>query len=136
MITAKQITVVHLAKARLGLEDDMYREILQKLGGVASAKQLDAAGFEAVMEYFASCGFQSTWRKRTFGNRPGMATPPQVDLIRGLWRDFSGADDEAALNKWLERSFHITALRFLDKVMAQKAITGLKKMLARKATAA
>lgn len=130
-MSPKQIALIHVAKKRLGLDDDMYRAILYKLGGVMSAKDLNAAGFEAVMEYFTACGFRSDWTHRTFGRRPGMASPAQVDLIKSLWSEYTGRDDEAALNKWLERSFHVSALRFLPASMAQKAITGLKRMKSR-----
>lgn len=131
-MTKPQLALIHLAKKQLGFEDDMYRAILHKLGGVESAKDLDAAGFKAVMEYFNSWGFKSTWRERTYGERPGMASPRQVELIRKLWHEYSGADDGAALNKWLERTCKLSALAFLTPQAAQAAITGLKKMIARK----
>jgi phage gp16-like protein len=130
-MTNEQLALIHVAKKQLGLDDDTYRAILQKLGRVESAKQLDAAGFEAVLRYFNSCGFESTWRKRNYGERPGMASPRQVALIRQLWREYTGGDDDAALNKWLERTCKLSALAFLTPKAAQDAITGLKKMTAR-----
>jgi hypothetical protein len=136
-MTPGRLKVIHIGKRYMkscvpGFNDDMYRAILKKLGGVDSAKDLDTAGFEAVMEYFASWGFRSDWTKRTFGYRPGMASPGQVQLIRDLWLEFSGSDDEPALNKWLDRHFHVSALRFVTPDAAQKAITGLRRMVARK----
>ena len=131
-MTPKQIGLIHVAKKQLGLTDDQYRALLLWAGGVESAKDLDAAGFERVMGYLTRLGFKSDWTKRTFGNRPGMASPRQVDLIRELWRDYSGADDDAALGKWLERSYKVSSLRFLDAPAAQKAITGLRAMTRRK----
>lgn len=132
MISCSQIALVHVAKKKLGLPEDVYRAILLRHGGVESAKDLDAAGFNAVMLYFWRCGFKSDWMKRTYGNRAGMATAPQVRLIKDLWRDYTGQDDERALDRWLDRSFHITALRFATPDIARNAITGLKKMIARK----
>lgn len=108
-------------------------QLLQKLGGVESAKDLDAEGFKAVMEYFNSFGFKSTWRARTYGERAGMASPRQIELICGLWRDYTGSDDSAALNRWIERTCKLSALAFLTPKAAQAAITGLKKMTARTA---
>lgn len=131
MITTSQIALIHVAKKQLGLDDDMYRAILQIHGRVESSKDLDAAGFEAVMRYFNKCGFKSTWRELTYGDRPGMASPRQVKRIRALWREYSGADDGAALNKWLERTCKLSALAFLTPKAAQDAITGLKIMTAR-----
>ena len=87
------------------------------------------------MRYFTACGFRSTWTKRTYGKRPGMATPAQIELIGKLWLERSGGDDEAALGRWLERCYHVTPLRFLDRDAAGKAVKGLNAMTKRKAAA-
>lgn len=131
-ITPKQISVVHVAKKQLALSEEMYRAILINKGGVDTAADLDRAGFEAVMTYLTACGFRSTWTQRTFGRRPGMATPKQVDLIRDLWNQWSDGKDEHELNHWLERSYGVSALRFLDGPTTAKAIAGLKAMIGRK----
>jgi hypothetical protein len=132
-MTRSQFAILKLAQKRLGLDDDTYRAVLRIHGGVESAKDLKPTGFKTVMQYFADCGFESDWRKRTYGDRrPGMASPKQIDTIRSRWFDFSGRNDEAALNRWLERSYRVTALRFLDQEQASKALTGLKKMVARR----
>lgn len=131
-MTPKQIALVHLAAKQLRLDDDLYRTVLKVRGGVDSAKDLDRDGFERVMAYFTAHGFRSTWTKRTFGKRPGMASPEQVDIIRRLWERWSGDTDEAAINRWLERSYHISSLRFLTTENASKAINGLKAMVRRR----
>lgn len=131
-IGRKQLAVVHMAATELKLDDVSYRDVLNRFAGVSSAKDLDNQGFTAVMAYFTALGFRSTWTQRTYGRRPGMASPKQIDLIRKLWRDWSGADDEAALGRWLDRSFHVSALRFLDRAGADKAVNGLRAMLRRK----
>lgn len=131
-LTRKQFGLIHVARKQLGLEDLMYRAVLYKCGGVYSATDLDERGFGAVMEYFAFMGFRSTSRKGPYGHRPGMATPGQIDMIRKLWRNWSGAEDERALNAWLEHSYHVSALRFTDRATAAKAIIGLKSMLDRR----
>lgn len=139
-MTRAQLAVIHKAKAWLrsrcdNFDEAAYRELLRHAGSVESAKDLDFAGFAAVMEYFNAWGFRSTWMQRTYGERPGMASPRQVKLIRALWREYTGADDEAALNKWMDRHFKVSALRFATPDQAQKAITGLRRMVARKAAA-
>ncbi len=66
-----------------------------------------------------------------------MASPAQVDLIRSLWRAWASepGDDDTTLNRWLEKHYKVSALRFLTREAAGKAITGLKRMSARKAQA-
>ncbi|WP_430913138.1 regulatory protein GemA [Methylobacterium sp. sgz302541] len=132
MISPKRVAVVQVARRQLGLDEAQYRAVLHHHGGgAASAKDLDEAGFEAVMAYFNAFGFRSTWMRRSYGNRPGMASPKQVALIRGLHREWSGVEDEAALNRWLDASFKVSALRFLTAGGAQQAITALRSMTGR-----
>jgi hypothetical protein len=139
-VTREQLAVIHLAKKQLGWSEELYRAILRELGGVAgdkpSAKDLTAEGFDLVMAYATSWGFNSTWRQRTFGKRPGMATPGQVELIRTMWREYTGGDDDPALNKWLDNKFGCSALRFAGPKIAHSAITALRAMKSRKAAKA
>lgn len=133
-ISTKQIALIHVAKRQLALDDDSYRDILKRFGRVESAADLDAKGFYMVMKYLTALGFRSNWTLRTYGYRPTMATPPQIDLIRSLWRRFSGAvdEDDIELNKWLDRFQKVSALRFVDNKKAAKVISALKAMVARK----
>jgi len=132
-IPAKKLAVLHVAKKQLGLADPDYRAILFGYGGVESAADLDEGGFQRVMNYLTALGFRSDWTKRTFGDRPGMATPAQVDLVRSLWGDCHGPDErEAALNGWLAKYHKVSALRFVTRAKAQAVITALKAMAARK----
>lgn len=135
-ISAKQIQIIHVAKAKLGLDDESYRTILGQVAGVTSSRDLKRAGFRAVMEYFAKLGFAPSGEPgHGFGERAAMASPKQVELIRALWREFKGeAADDFSLGRWLERSFHRSSVRFLGYDQAHKAIGALKKMKARRST--
>lgn len=122
-----------MAKRDLALDDETYRDILLRFGGCSSSKELDAFGFDHVMKYFTALGFRSDWTKRTFGERRGMASPAQIDLIRSLWRQYTGEDDpsDSGLNAWLNRFQKVAALRFVDVQKATKVIAALKAMVAR-----
>lgn len=88
-LSKKQIgLMIHVAKARLDLDDEEYRAVLLQEAGVETSKALDVWGFEAVMDRFATLGFKSGFRARSWGERPGMASAAQVELIRALWREF------------------------------------------------
>ncbi|KQX34097.1 hypothetical protein ASD04_17810 [Devosia sp. Root436] len=134
-LPGKKIALLHVAKRDLHLSDDDYRAMLVQVAGVASATELDLLGFERVIAHLTRLGFKSTWSKRTFGNRAGMASPSQVDLIRKLWGEYhhQGNDEtaEAALNTWLTRYHHVSALRFVTAEIAGRIIPGLKAMAAR-----
>ena len=136
-IDNKKIALIQVAKSQLGLSDEDYRAVLKRYGNADSSKDLDLTAFKAVMTYFEQCGFKLTAKKKSFGNRPGMATEKQVALIRKLWVDFtSGAGTDATLGKWLDQSFKVSAVRFVNTGTAHKAITALKAMVERKTTTA
>ncbi|WP_051356904.1 regulatory protein GemA [Azorhizobium doebereinerae] len=50
--TAQQISAIHAAKARLGLDEDSYRHVLEAVTGKRSAKQLSAGEAGSVIERF------------------------------------------------------------------------------------
>lgn len=132
-ISRQQIALVHIAKHRLGLTEDAYRDILTYIGGAETSRDLDSTGFAMVMDHLALLGFQSEWRTRNLGERPGMATPAQVSLIRNLWREYTdGSGNDLSLGKWLDRTFGVSAMRFVSKEQAPKIITALKAMKGKK----
>ncbi|WP_096701622.1 regulatory protein GemA [Magnetospirillum sp. 15-1] len=129
----KQLSLIHVAKAQLCMEEDDYRAILRRFGGVESSANLDPSGFARVMDAFTRLGFRSDFSKRNFGERAAMASPRQVALIRDLWTEYTGGEGtDATLGKWLERTFKVSSLRFLTAECAPKAITALKAMKAKK----
>lgn len=131
-ISNKQKAVLHVAKSKLKLTEAEYRDALVQLAGVTSSTELDQGGFETMMGYLEFCGFTPLQaRGPDYGNRPGMATFAQLELIRTIWTEHTGHSGEETLNKWLARTFKVSSLRFVTKPMAQKAITALKAMKAR-----
>ncbi|MFD3190698.1 regulatory protein GemA [Sedimentitalea sp. HM32M-2] len=134
-ITRNQMKLVYVAKSKLPLTEEQYRAALVQIGGVASLTELGADGFAALMGFFEYLGFEpATPKGRSYGMRPGMASIGQIELIRALWPEYTrGNAGEDALNKWLERSWKISSLRFLRKEAAPKVIPALKSMKARAA---
>lgn len=134
-ISSNQLKLLWTAKTKLKLSDDMFRTALVHIAGVTSSKDLDADGFAAIMGFFEYLGFAPLVRQgQNYGDRPGMASFAQIELIRTLWREYTQDQaGEDALNKWLERSFKVSSLRFLRAASAQKVITALKAMKARAA---
>jgi phage gp16-like protein len=135
-IDRRKIALLHVAKAKLGLSDETYRLALAHIAGVTSSTELDLAGFEAIMGFFEWMGFKPLRPNGpSFGNRPGMASFAQIALIRALWHEYthSAYAGEGELNKWLERCFKVSSLRFLKAEAAPKVITALKAMKGRHA---
>jgi phage gp16-like protein len=137
-MTSKRIALVRVARDRLGMSDDDYRALLLRVAGVNSSRDLDFPGFDAVMAEFRRLGFRSDWHKDTGGNTAfGMATAPQIALIKRLWREYTaGEGSDAGLRTWLEGKFKVSDVRFADATLARKIIGALRAMVARRNGAA
>ena len=129
-ISSRQKALLHVAKGQLKLTEEDYRLALVHLAGVTTSLDLDTAGFEALMGFFEWRGFKPLVAQGSnYGNRPGMASIAQLELIRALWREWTdGAGDEGGMNTWLERYHKASSLRFLTRDRAPKVITALKAM--------
>ncbi|MBN9447284.1 MAG: regulatory protein GemA [Bosea sp.] len=130
MLTSKHFAMIHAAKRQLDLTEDDYRGLLLRIGGAESARDLSADGFTRLIGAFEVLGFRRT--KAPSHVRRGMATPAQIALVESMWKDWSGSDNGEGLRQWLERSYRISAPRFMTGDHAAMAINGLRQMLRRK----
>lgn len=131
-LPAAKLAMIHVARRKLGMEEADYRLFLLRMAGVETARDLTAAGFRQVMEGFAHLGFQNDSAARNFGRRPGMAGAGHVAAMRRLWLEYTGGTGtDATLGKWLERTWGISALRFVTADQAPKVVAVLKQMVAR-----
>ncbi len=130
MLARSKLALLHVAKARVGMTDDDYHAMLQRIAGVSSSTKLDDWGFDSVMAEFERLGFVSTARRKVFGGkRAGMASPAQITKIRTLWASYtSGQGTDASLGKWLDGHFKVSALRFVAAELAPKVIGALSNM--------
>lgn len=134
MLERNKIALIQVARQQLGLSDDDYRAILNRIAGVSGSRDLDDAGFSALMLHFNGLGFESTSKKRNFGDRRGMASAAQVAKIRSQWQRFTeGTGTDATLGKWLASRFKVNSVRFVTASVATKVIGALTTMNSRKA---
>lgn len=131
MMTHKQLAMIQAAKRQLALTEQEYRELLWRVGQVTSARDLSAAGFTSMILVLETLGFQRSSPPTPI--RRGMATPAQLALVEQLWHQWVEGDSPEALRHWLERSFKISALRFMTTDHAAMAINALRVMNRRKA---
>ncbi len=127
-VSKRQLALLWTAKSKVRLSDEDFRVALVQLTGCASTRELDRPGFEVMMGFMEWLGFKPlTAEGPNYGNRPGMASFAQIELIRALWRETDyGAGGEGGLNTWLRNKFGIDTMRFLTADAAPKAITALK----------
>lgn len=99
------ITLIHIAKSNLSLDDDAYRDSLEGVTGKTSCSKMTIPELEKALEHFKSCGFKPT-AKRKYS--PKTVVKDRRSKIRAMWitmyndgviRDGS----EKALSSWIER---------------------------------
>ena len=133
-LAPEKVRLVQLARARVGLREDDYRSLLMRVGGVTSSRALSRDGFRLLMDAFARLGFQSDSNAENLGRRPGFATAGQVAALRRLWSDYTGDEGtEGELGRWLERTWGVSALRFLSAEQGPKAVSAMRAMCRRRA---
>ena len=132
---------IEIAKKALGLDDDAYRDVLQRLFGKRSRTQLGNAQLVDLVEHFKSLGFRPIRKAPArAGGRP-LADGALQGKIRALWISLHhlGAvrePSEKALVAFCKRvtggrTRGIDALQWLTPDAAIKAIEALKAMAAR-----
>ena len=139
MATSLQIKKIHTLKNFIGLDDDLYREMLMSFD-VQSSKNLtktEAGIFIEILE--AKAEKFGNWVKRPkkyadLYRDENMATQAQLRYIEGLWKEVAYFDDEdfnkKSLRKFLKSKFKIDDIMFLTKAKATKVIQGIKGMKA------
>ena len=129
--------ILHVAKNRLCLDDDSYRDALEAHGGARSSKGLDFRGYINVMKHFERCGFERKvegGRLKAEGTatvRPGMATEKQIKKIYALWWSlghsyYNKGKEFQALRGFLKKRFNVEHERFLDFETAHAVIEAVK----------
>lgn len=115
----KKLALIHIVKRELNLSDQEYRDILQQVTGVRSAKDLDEKGFNLLLRYFARS-------KRYRINRYGL-TFRQKYFIRHLLEDLLW--DEEHFHNFLKKYYQKTGIDKLTKEEASKVIESLKNIM-------
>lgn len=54
----REITLIHIAKQQLGMDDETYRAMLWSVARVKSSTALDFAGRKKVLDHLKACGFK------------------------------------------------------------------------------
>ena len=127
---AKLIQLIHIGKSQLGLDDELYREILESCTGKTSSKQLSIPQLEAVLDRMKQLGFVVDSKPKS--EVKNLASDPQSKLIRHLWLRLYETgqvrnSSEKALAKFVENKVGVSALQFLSSKHADMIITHLRQ---------
>ncbi|MEA9421635.1 regulatory protein GemA [Aeromonas caviae] len=139
--TKRLLTLVHVGRRELGLDEEDYRALLESVTGSRSAKGLKAAQLEAVVTAMKGLGF------KVRGNTTGRRSPPssahvqapEVRKLRAIWITMKndgllhdGSED--ALGSFIRRmtanangGAGINRAEWLTSVQAERVLEALKK---------
>ena len=115
----KKLAAVHIVKRELGLSNREYRDGLEKITGVRSAKDLDDRGFRTLMNYFV--------RSKYYRDKQQGLTFRQKMYIRGLKERLNW--DEPHFVNFLKKYYKKSDINTLSKKEAAKVIESLKHVL-------
>ena len=135
---ANHIAAIHVLKSKLQLSDDDYRALLKNLTHKTSSKDLSDKERQAVRDHMQQlaerAGVARPLRRRTPGRtfaQAKAAASPRERKVWALWNQL-GRDgvvhntSATALNVWVERTVHVSALRFANSAQLDVLIEALK----------
>jgi len=136
MITTWQIKKIHTLKSVIGLEEDLYRDMLASFGVYSSKDLTSTEGdifIEILEDKIKSSKSNCSKKYEDFAGRDeAMATPAQLRKIEVVWADIKGSKDRDILVKslraYIKRQFHVDDIRFITKARAAKIIAILEKI--------
>ena len=138
MISFSQIKQIHTLKSILGLDDELYREMLMSFG-VATCKNLTFTEARILLDILSEKAIAAgKWQKPNnkfseLKNRAdSMASPAQLRKIEAMWQDVcfekSYTEVKKTLRKFIQNHFKISDIRFIDKITATKIIHVINKI--------
>jgi len=126
----KLIQLVHVGKAKLGMDNEAYRAFLAAVCGRDSAAKMTARELEYVLKAMRDSGFGRA-PNRVKPEEKGGATLAQLEYIKGMWAKCARNKSEKALLAFVDRIAHVKALRFLTVNTARDVILALREMTAK-----
>lgn len=142
--TPGEIKKIHALVSALGIDDDLYRDILWNRFNTRFSKELTNFQAGQLIEELEKIAIQKgVWKMSDFkrkhealDGRPGFASVPQLALIESTWDRLSRMETKElkakALRGFILKVAGVSDLRFLNKSGAGKVIIALRSMEKRK----
>ena len=135
---SNHIAAIHVLKSKLQLSDDDYRALLKNLTHKTSSKDLTDKERQAVRDHMQQlaerAGVAKPLRRRATGRtfaQAKAAASPRERKVWALWNQLARDGvvhnpSATALNAWVERTVHVSALRFANDAQLDTLIEALK----------
>ena len=139
-MSTDHIKAIHVLKGKLRLSDDDYRALLIQLTGHSSSKAMTQPQRRTVREHLQRLAARMGIEQPATRQRPlpdaqfaqaKAAASPRERKVWALWhqlhRDGLVHDTSpAALNAWVQRTVHVSALAFANAAQLDTLIEALK----------
>ncbi|MDR1858801.1 MAG: regulatory protein GemA [Treponema sp.] len=122
------IQLIHIGKAKLGMDDEAYRAFLDGICGRDSSAKMTVRQLEQALKAMRKNGFEQT-PNRVRPEEKGLATLAQLEYIKGMWARCARNKSDKALLAFVHRIARVQALRFLTVRTAQDVILALREMM-------
>ena len=124
------VQLVHIGKAKLGMDNEAYRAFLAGVCGRDSSAKMTIKQLEQTLKAMRNNGFEQT-PNRVKPEEKGGATLEQLEYIKGMWAKCARNKSDKALLAFTDRIAHVRSLRFLTVHTAQDVILALRDMMAK-----
>lgn len=124
------IAMIHIGKARLGMDEETYRAWLEKRTGKRSSAGMTFEELSRLVAELRAQGALNGAASKVIGGRGGnRPTEAQWNLARHLARQIGleGGIEGRAFASFVKRIVKVENPRFLTKEAMQKVLTGLEK---------
>ena len=142
---SNHLAAIHVLKAKLQLTEDDYRALIKGLTLKSSSKDMTDKERQAVRDHMQNLaermGVAKPMRRRAGGGgrtfaQAKAAASPRERKVWALWhqlgRDGLVRDTSApALNAWVQRTVHVSALAFATSAQLDTCIEALKAWVQR-----
>ncbi len=136
-----ELAAIHVAKKQLALDDDLYRQIVERVSGkyraepVSSSGQMTPRERKALIEELRTRGFRHIVRPE-WAEKPTAPGDAQTRKILALWAELAATGklydpSPKGLRALIKRQTGVEDGRWLTAVQANKVIECQKAMLAR-----
>ncbi len=129
------IAKIHVARKKLALTDESYRDVLRRVTGKDSCSIMTDAQLEKALSEFKRLGFRGEKKAKRAGSRK-MAQGNQARMIRGMWIELFELGEvkdpsEEALASYVARMVQIDDLHWITPDDANVVINGLRSWIRR-----
>jgi len=119
MPSKAQIAVIHVAKGKIGMDEDEYRALLSSFG-VSSSVHLNETAFHDIMKHFEKLGFKSKYAEKS---KPPESKKRLLAKIYAIQHAMSLKD--TYIDAIVRKMFHVDSYKWLDASQLHKLVIAL-----------